>query len=148
MSCNHMRYYFDLILLAAVWFVRSGQSYVVALYPVVSYFTPTFKGWHPSSSLPRRTNTCVHANKEKTVWQLVWAFSFLLFTSSKLLGWLWQLMDRFWVPTIFFRFLLFSAGSVQLLTANFASPTTMKRTSYRHEFRSMFIFFISTSWCN
>lgn len=39
-----MRYYFDLILLAAVWFVRSGQSYVVALYPVVSYFTPTFKG--------------------------------------------------------------------------------------------------------
>lgn len=80
MSCNHMRYYSDLILFASVWFVRSGQEYVVALCPMVSYFTPTFKGWYSSSSLARRTKWWVLAGKEKrysSVWDGV--FPFLLF---------------------------------------------------------------------
>lgn len=147
MSCNHMRYYSDLILLASVWFVRSGQSYVVALYPVVSYFTPTFKGWHPSSSLARRTNRCVHANKEKTFWQLGWAFSFFLFTPSNLLGWLWQLMDGFWVPAIISDFCCF-----QLVQYNFSQQILLLQPPWREQVETWIqvyvYFFISTSWCN
>lgn len=60
-------------------------------------------------------------------------FSLLLLLSpSQLLEWLSQLMEKFWAPNIFSSFhyfLLVQYNHIQPLTANFSSPTTMKRTS-------------------
>lgn len=110
---------------------------------MVSYFTPTFKGWHSSSSLARRTKRWVLAGKEKR-YSSGWdgAFPFFLFFPSQLLGWLSQLMDRFWAPTIFSVFCYFQPvqyNQIQPLAANFASPTTVKRTS-RDTNSGLFIF--------
>lgn len=134
-----MKYYFDLILLASVWFVRSGQSKVVALYPVVSYFTPTFKGWHPSSSLARTTNRCVHANKEDSLAARIGFFLLFFSLPSCCTG-----CGNRWVNSdsqpFFFQFFAVFSWFYTTLHSKFCSSNHHEESKQRHAFRSMFIF--------